>query len=345
MSKIAVIGGGSWGTALTKTLAFKHKNVGLWVWEGDMYGESPLVEIMRISHQNPKYLPGVQIPKHVVISSSLEEICSDAELIVTVVPTQFSRRVFRQMKGIASPNAYFCSASKGMEIKSFKRVTEVLKEELRIDNNHISVISGPSHAEEVGREIPTLVVAASTNKDLAKQVQLTFNNNSYFRVYTSYDVIGVEIAAALKNVIAIAAGIVDGYIERGILGDNSKAALIERGKVEMTRLGTHLGGEERTFNGLAGSGDLIVTCYSRHGRNRRVGQLISEGKSLEEINVLLNGMVPEGVETTRAVYELQRSLPFEMPITEKMHQILFEGKSPIDAYKEFMARDPKHEIY
>ena len=361
--KVSIVGGGGWGTALAVLLGTevfqsrKHLHVHLWV------RREQLAQEIRQKRVNTRYLPGAGIPESVKISSSIEEVVSDAELVVVVVPSQYLRSVTREMGPYLSKGAFICSASKGIEIGTFKRMSEVLHEETRIPRKNIAVISGPSHAEEASVGKATAVVAASSSNAVASYVQETFSTQT-FRVYTSRDVKGVEYGGALKNIIAIGAGICDGLqmiqgpgsSEKGEpeqkefinIGDNAKATLLTRGIEEMSRLGLFLGSRKRTFYGLSGWGDLLVTAYSRFGRNRLVGECLALGMSLDEIEKeKLHGMVPEGVETTKAVYRLCKMIDVEMPITEQIYLVIYEGKDIKTAIHDLMTRSlkPEHGYY
>ncbi len=326
---IGIIGAGGWGTALAQVAARNGHQVRLWA------RNQGLVDEINDKRTNSVYLPDVQLVEGVRATSDATLLNSD-ELIVIAVPTQYIRGVF-------SANAFdirekvVANSAKGIENKTLLRVSQLLKESCKIDRDNYAVISGPSHAEEVVREVPTTVVAASYDENTARCVQDVFNNTT-FRVYRSSDVIGAELGGALKNVIAIAAGIIDGLGT----GDNTKAALITRGLAEISRLGVELGANPLTFSGLSGLGDLIVTCDSRHSRNRRVGELIGKGQTLAEI-LAHSPMVAEGVATTESAYFLAQRHHVEMPIVEQVYEILFHNKSPRQAIYDLMARESKSE--
>ncbi|MCK8823925.1 NAD(P)H-dependent glycerol-3-phosphate dehydrogenase [Fuchsiella alkaliacetigena] len=331
--QIAVIGGGSWGSALAILLAENGYQVTL----RDISSEQ--VKEINEKGSNSNYLPGVKFPDGIEATTDLEAAVQDVKAVVVVVPSSVMRSVAKELKGLIAEETIIVSATKGIEKDSFLRMSEVLKDELRAElHKNIAVISGPSHAEEVSRGIPTTVVAASKSKELAEEVQDIFMADT-FRVYTNPDVVGVELGGSLKNIIAIAAGIADGLD----YGDNTKAALITRGLAEIKRLGVALGAEAMTFAGLSGIGDLVVTCASQHSRNRRLGTKIGQGKSLEEALDEMK-MVAEGVEATKAAYSLAKAEGVEVPIINQAYQVLFADKNPREAVNELMVRSKKHEI-
>jgi glycerol-3-phosphate dehydrogenase (NAD(P)+) len=329
--KVAVLGAGSWGTALALVLEQNHHQVTCWSFE-----QEDLVNI-RNTGENKRFLPDVRIPTSIAFTHSLEECLSQTQLAVVAVPSQAVRSVLTQVKPILKADTIWVSVAKGIEKNTMLRVSEILHQVAGIPDDRIAVLSGPSHAEEVSRNIPTAVVSASRNESTAKQVQKLFSTPN-FRVYANFDVVGVEMGGALKNIIALAAGICDG----AGFGDNTKAALMTRGLVEITRLGIRCGASADTFAGLSGMGDLIVTCMSRHSRNRFVGEQIGKGRSLQAILGEMV-MVAEGVHTTASTHALAREKQVQMPITEQVYQTLYEGKSPIDAVKELMTRESKIE--
>lgn len=329
--RTAVIGAGGWGTTLAQLLAERQHDVTLWA-----RSESYAAE-MRSSRENRIYLPGIALHPSIDITHEAAHL-EDRELYVFAVPTQATREVAGLLSPhIAHQDAVYVSASKGIEKGTMKRVTEVLTEALQVESSRTLSLSGPSHAEEVVRSIPTAVVIAGEDQALAKEVQSAFLL-PFFRVYWSSDVIGVELSGALKNVIAICAGIIDGVG----YGDNTKAALMTRGLAEMRRLGVALGAEEQTFSGLAGLGDLVVTCASQHSRNRFVGQEIGKGRKLAEILGEMK-MVAEGVTTAESARALACEHRIEMPIVEETYRILFEDKDPKEATYDLMTRNPKSE--
>ncbi|MFQ5582946.1 MAG: NAD(P)H-dependent glycerol-3-phosphate dehydrogenase [Calditrichia bacterium] len=330
-SKIAVIGAGSWGTTLAILLAEKQYDVTLWVFEKE---ELPRLETERI---NTKYLPGVAFPENLNLTGDLIEAVSGVEIIVMASPSHVVRSICQQFANHIQKHQIVVNVSKGIDNDTLKRMSEVIQETLSIPAEQVAVLYGPSHAEEVSRKIPTAVVSASNSIETARRVRDIFRTE-YFRVYSSEDIIGVELGGSLKNVIAIAAGICDG----AGFGDNTKAALLTRGMVEMTRLGVVVGARAETFAGLSGIGDLIVTCTSKHSRNRYVGEQIGKGRSLQDVLDEMV-MVAEGVKTTRSVHQLSKKYNVEMPISEQVYEVLFNNKKPKDALRELMLREPKEE--
>ncbi|HLR14845.1 MAG TPA: NAD(P)H-dependent glycerol-3-phosphate dehydrogenase [Bacillota bacterium] len=332
MAKIAVLGAGSWGTALAIVLADNQHDVRLWTHREDQATQ------INETNKNEKYLE-IMIPKEIKATSSLETAVKDAEAIVIVVPTKGIRSVCNQMTGLIPKDTTIIHASKGIEPDSLKRVSEMIHEEIpTYPYEDIVVLSGPSHAEEVAKRQPTTVTVSSVNDKRAAHAQELFINN-VFRVYTSTDVVGIELGGALKNIIALGAGISDGLG----YGDNAKAALMTRGLAEITRLGTTLGANPLTFLGLPGVGDLMVTCTSVHSRNWRAGNLIGRGQSLEDaLNQM--GMVVEGVRTTKAAYQLSKEQNIEMPITEGIYEILVNNKEPREVVRHLMNRDKRKEL-
>ena len=333
MARIAIIGAGSWGTALAIALtrgAISRHSVRIWAYEAEV------VDAMRSLRENTQFLPGFKLPDAVTPTRDFAEALSDAEIVLTVMPSHHARRVATQMLPHLKPQMLFVSATKGIEEKTHLRMTEVLAEVL--GSRRIGAISGPSFAKEVALGDPTAITVASIDADLATTIQREFSDNS-FRVYSSDDIIGVELGGALKNVIAIAAGIVEGLG----LGHNSAAALITRGLAEITRLAVACGAQRETLSGLAGMGDLVLTCTGGLSRNRSVGVALGRGEKLPAIIAGMHGMVAEGVLTTDAALGLARSKQIDLPIAEQMHFILHEGKSPRDAMRELMARPGKTE--
>jgi glycerol-3-phosphate dehydrogenase (NAD(P)+) len=327
----AVIGAGGWGTTLARILDERGHHVTLWARR-----EEFALELSR-ARENTLYLPGIPISSSIDVTHNAHKLAHN-DLYVFALPTQATREVALELSPqIMHGRAIFVSASKGVERGTMARVTEILRDALGVDGTRTVALSGPSHAEEVARGIPTAIVAASEDHAVAKEVQSAFLL-PYFRVYSSSDIIGVELAGALKNVIAICAGITDG----AGFGDNTKAALMTRGLAEMRRLGIALGAEEHTFSGLAGLGDLVVTCSSKHSRNRRVGEEIGSGRSLADI-LQETKMIAEGVPTTEAARSLAELHKIEMPIVEETYKILFDGKDPREATNDLMTRNPKSE--
>ncbi len=331
--RIAVLGAGSWGTTLAILLADNSHQVTLW-----SYREVD-AEVMRSTRENPAFIPGIRIPDSVQITGDLHAAVAAKEMIVGAVPSQFLRSVVEQLKGSLPRNVIVVNVAKGVENGTLMTMSEMLCDALpELPPARIATLSGPSHAEEVSKRIPTTVVVASADPNTARLVQSVFML-PYFRVYESNDIRGVEIGGSLKNVIAIAAGIIDG----ANLGDNTKAAVMTRGIAEIARVGVALGAHIRTFSGLSGIGDLMVTCMSRHSRNRYVGVEIGKGRKLREILGEMV-MVAEGVDTTRSAHDLARKVGVETPIVDQVHKILFEDKDPLKACHDLMTRDPKGEL-
>jgi glycerol-3-phosphate dehydrogenase (NAD(P)+) len=331
VSRIAVIGAGAWGTALSIVLARAgHHDVNLWAFEPDV------CQSIRNQRVNQRFLPGQPIPERVTPTNSIETALNEADIVLTVMPSHHARRLFEQMRPWLMPEAILVSATKGIENETDKRMTEIAAEETRLI--HIGALSGPSFAKEVARGDPTAVTIASASSDVAACIQREFSD-PMFRIYTSDDVVGVELGGALKNIIAIAAGIVEGLN----LGHNSAAALITRGLAEITRLAVACGARRETLSGLSGMGDLVLTCTGGLSRNRSVGVELGRGRKLPDIMAGMHGMVAEGVQTTDAALGLAKHHGIEMPITEQVHLILHEEKSPKDAIRELMNRPGKEE--
>jgi len=329
--KVGIIGAGSWGLSLARKLALKQHDVTVWVFEEEEYNE------LTQTHHSQDFLPEVTLPDSINFSMDLSDFV-DFKYIVNAVPSHAVRTVFSQFAQLGGQPEIAVNVAKGVENDTLKRMSEVLLEELAsLENFEVVTLSGPTHAEEVSRDIPTAIVAASDSQDAAKIVQSIFMDGT-FRVYTNHDIIGTELGGSLKNVIAIAAGIIDGIG----YGDNSKAALITRGITEITRLGMAAGAKEETFSGLSGIGDLIVTCLSQHSRNRYVGEQIGLGKTLDDILSHMK-MVAEGVKTTKSVHQMSEKYGVEMPISEQIYQVLFNDKDPQRAVQDLMTRDPVHE--
>jgi glycerol-3-phosphate dehydrogenase (NAD(P)+) len=294
---------------------------------------------MQAFRENPDFLPGIRIPDSVRITHDLFEAIADPEMIVAAVPSQYLRSAIEKIRDRVLPNIIFVNVAKGIENGTLLTMSEMIHQVIpAISPAQITTLSGPSHAEEVSKKIPTTVVAASVDIETARLVQSAFMV-PHFRVYASEDIKGVEIGGSLKNVIAIAAGIIDG----ANLGDNTKAAVMTRGIAEIARVGVVMGAHVRTFSGLSGIGDLMVTCMSRHSRNRYVGVEIGRGRKLEDILGEMV-MVAEGVATTQSAYDLARKVGVETPIVDQVHKILFEGKDPLEACHDLMTRDPKGEL-
>ncbi len=326
--KTGIIGAGGWGTALAIVLASNQHQTTLWT-----RSQSVADEINQL-HTNSVFLPDITISKAIRATTNPRDL-DDTDLLVIAVPTQYIRSILNEYH-FSLTNKIIVSGAKGIERHTLLRVSEILADVAGITDK-FAVLTGPSHAEEVARLMPTTVVSASLQPEIARSVQKAFTTSA-FRVYSSADVIGAELGGALKNVIAIAAGIIDGVK----MGDNTKAALITRGLAEMTRFGTTLGANAYTFSGLSGLGDLFVTCSSHHSRNRRVGEQIGAGKSLAEI-LAETQTVAEGVSTSESAFELSRKHGVEMPIVEQVYRILFDGKSPRKAINELMIRRAKPE--
>ena len=337
MSDVAVIGAGAWGTAIAIVLGRKGTHrVRLWA------HETEVCESIRQKRINELFLPGRRIPPSVTATNDLATALQDAEIVVSVMPSQHCRALFERVRPLIPPPAMVVSATKGLEEGSLLRMTEVIAQVLRRDGSStfpVGALSGPSFAQEVARGDPTAITIASQDSALLRTVQQDFSDPN-FRVYTNTDVIGVELGGALKNIVAIAAGICDGLG----LGHNSVAALITRGLAEMTRLVVACGGRLGTMAGLAGLGDLVLTCTGGLSRNRSVGVALGQGEKLPEIIAGMHGMVAEGVFTTTVAVQLARARGVEMPITQQMHAILHDGKSPREAIQELMTRSGKSEI-
>jgi len=330
--KVAVLGAGSWGTTLSILLENNGHDVTLWEYKKDY------AKYLFKHRENKIFLPGISIPKTINITYHLAEAVENQHLIVLAVPTQFIRSVVSKFPKINYSNTTLVSVAKGIEKDTHLTVSQILHDEIpSIERENIGVLSGPSHAEEVSRKIPTAVVAASENQATAELIQATFMN-SYFRVYSSTDLTGVELGGALKNVIAVGAGIIDG----AKFGDNTKAAIMTRGIAEISRLGISMGANPLTFSGLSGMGDLIVTCMSRHSRNRYVGEQIGAGNKLKDILKKME-MVAEGVETSKSVFLLAEKYHVDVHISKAVYQILFEDKDPIKITYDLMTREMKPE--
>ncbi len=326
---IAVIGSGSWGCALASVLAEKGNSVRLWSYFAQ---ES---ESLKKHRENKQNLPGLILPENVTYTSDLKTAVSGCPVIVMVTPSSVIGATAEAMAPYVLDGAVVVCASKGFDSKTQKTLTETIQD--AVPNAKVAALSGPSHAEEVAKKMPTMLVAAAGDLKVAKQLQDLFMTDN-LRIYTSTDVLGVELGGALKNIVALCAGISDGLG----FGDNTKAALMTRGMKEITRLGVAMGASLSTFSGLSGMGDLIVTCTSMHSRNRRAGILIGQGKSKDEAMEEVN-MVVEGVYATKEAYTLSKRLGVEMPLTEQAYRVLFEGASPREAVARLMTREKKHE--
>jgi len=331
--KISVLSDGGWGTTLAMVLVDNGHSVTLW-------GPFPeYVEEMRRTRRNEKFLKSVTLPDALVLESDLARACDGVEIVVLAAPSQFMRGTLERLRAVPRPaDLIYVNVAKGIEVDSCKRMSEIVAEVL--GDVRYAILSGPSHAEEVSRKIPTVVMTASRDAAAARSVQQAFMNQ-YLRIYTSDDVVGAELGGSLKNVLALAAGILDGMG----LGDNTKAALMTRGIVEMARLGEALGGRAETFSGLSGIGDLIVTCTSRHSRNRHVGEELGRGRKLAEIQREMGMVVAEGVKTASSAYALARKAGVDTPIVDEVHAVLYEDKDPRVAIRDLMQRDPKSELH
>jgi glycerol-3-phosphate dehydrogenase (NAD(P)+) len=331
MNRISILGGGSWGTALSLLLAKKECEIKLWVWDKNQASE------MLRTRANP-FLPGYSLPENIRITTSMLDSITDAEAVVFVVISEGAAQAARDLAAILPPGVPVVSATKGLSADTGLTISQMLDSALE-SRNPVTAISGPNLAVEVARGVPTATVAACTDLSVAQAIQRLFMCSS-MRVYTNTDVIGVELAGALKNVLAIGAGMSDGMG----FGDNTKAALLTRGLAEITRLGIRLGARQATFMGLAGIGDLMATCASPLSRNRRVGLGLGQGRKLDEILAEI-GQVAEGIPTTRAAYNLAHRTDTPMPITDQIYQVLFEAKDPQTAVLELMNREPKDEVW
>lgn len=331
MIRASFLGGGSFGTALSILLA--KKGVMVSIWDRD----NAVIEDINNNHRNTKYIKDAILPENIKAYKDIKTAVEGSEYVVLAVPSHVIRPLCNSLKGILRPEQIIVSIAKGIEEETLMRLSEVINDVL--PDNPVVVLSGPSHAEEVSIEIPTTVVVSSKNMEYAEKVQDLFMTG-YFRVYTNDDLIGVEIGGAVKNIIALAAGVSDGIG----YGDNTKAALMTRGMSEIMRIGVKLGGRKETFSGLTGMGDLIVTCTSMHSRNRRAGILIGKGTPVNE-TIERIGMVVEGIKACRAFHHLKEKENISMPITDALYNVLFNGKEPTKGVEELMARDKKDETY
>ena len=329
MAKISIIGGGSWGIALAVLLQKNGHEVTIW---SALEQEIAMLK----EHHEHRMLPGVKLPEEIRFTMDDREAVEDKDLLVMAVASSYTRQTSHRLSRLVAPEQKILNVAKGIEEHTVMTLSEIIRQE--IPQADVAVMSGPSHAEEVGRGIPTTIVVGAGTKDTAEYIRNLFMNE-VFRVYISPDVLGIELGGALKNVVALAAGIADGLG----YGDNTKAALITRGITEIARLGTAMGGKFETFCGLTGIGDLIVTCASMHSRNRRAGILIGQGKSCEEAMTEVK-MVVEGVYSAKAAIALSEKYEVEMPIIEQVNAVLFEGRSAAQAVRELMLRDKKLEV-
>lgn len=329
MSKVGVLGAGTWGCALAILLSDNGHDVTIWT---KIEKEALALEENR---DNLKNLPGAKLPRNINITLDLKGACNDKDLLVMAVASPYIRATAHEASPFIREGQILVNVSKGLEDSTLMTLSDVLKEE--IPQADIAVLSGPTHAEEVSRRIPTTIVVGAATKDTARFIQDIFMNE-VFRVYTSPDIIGIELGGSLKNVIALAAGVIDGLG----LGDNTKAALMTRGMAEISRLGITMGGRMETFSGLSGMGDLFVTCTSQHSRNRKAGFLMGQGLSMEEAMKEVNQVV-EGVHSAKAALHMAQKYEVEMPIVEQINMVLFEGKTPGEALADLYGRDKRRE--
>ncbi|WP_291319401.1 NAD(P)H-dependent glycerol-3-phosphate dehydrogenase [Desulfonatronospira sp.] len=331
MTRVAVLGGGSWGTTLANMLSGKGLEVGLWI------REKELVDEIRRTRENSLFLPGIKLDSRLQVSQDLIEVMQGADYFLVAIPTQFMRQALQEARELFPGSPVIICASKGVELVTLKPMSAVVQESLQEKDPFYAIISGPSFAGEVSKRLPTAVSLGCRDEDLGRRVQELMSTD-FFRVYANPDYKGVELGGALKNIMAIAAGISDGLD----FGHDARAALITRGLVEMARLGVALGGREKTFMGLSGMGDLVLTCTGDLSRNRQVGLKLGRGMTLDEI---LEGsrMVAEGVKTTESVWHLAQKMDVDMPITEQVYQVLFARKDPREAVQDLMSRDLKME--
>ena len=330
--KTTVLGAGSWGTTLALVLVENGHDVNLWTYKDSQ------AALMTEKRENPAFLPGIYLPPQLDIMTDLEAACHRRDLIIAAVPAQFLRSVIERVADLELEQTVICNVAKGIENETLMTMSEVLLDVLKHEKReNIAILSGPSHAEEVSRKIPTAIVSSAYKMRSAKTVQDAFMT-PYFRVYVNEDIRGVELGGAIKNVIAVGAGISDG----AGFGDNTKAAIMTRGVYEITRLGVKMGAQPRTFAGLSGIGDLIVTCMSHHSRNRYVGEQVGKGRKLDDVLKEMV-MVAEGVASTRSVRDLASKHHVEMPIVESVYEMLFDGKDPHKVTAEMMTRHAKGE--
>lgn len=330
MAKVSVMGAGAWGIALAIVLRNNNNDVTIW---SKLENE---VNMLKNERENSISLPGIKLQDDIKITTDLRETVKDTDIIVMAVASRFTRQTAAAIRDMVKPGQIIVNVSKGIEDVTFMTLTDVIKDELPCVE--VAALSGPSHAEEVGKGIPTSVVVGAYSKETAEKIQNVFMNN-VFRVYTSPDVLGIELGGSLKNVIALAAGMADGVG----CGDNTKAALITRGIAELSRLGLKMGADEKTLGGLSGIGDLIVTCASMHSRNRRAGILIGQGKTPDEAMTEVKAVV-EGVYSAKAANNLAKKYNVSMPIVEQVNKVLFEGKDVKSAIMDLMGREKKSEI-
>jgi glycerol-3-phosphate dehydrogenase (NAD(P)+) len=334
MTVVSILGAGSWGIAVAQLLFESGHQVQMWEFD-----ESAALRLAE-ERQEPDKLPGIFLSPDIIVTNDLQRSTDNAEILILALPAQTVRSVCERLRKHSFDARFMVSLAKGIEVRSLKRVSEVVSEVLsEFDPQSVVALSGPSHAEEVARNMPTSVVAAGASDVAVAEIQQLFSTPT-FRVYASGDIIGVELGGALKNIIALSAGILDGLE----LGDNTMGALLTRGLAEITRLGVRMGANAETFAGLSGLGDLVTTAASRHSRNRYVGERIGRGEKLPDILKSMT-MVAEGVETTRATVKLAEKYDIEMPITEQVYRVLFEDRDPLEAISELMSRELKREVY
>ena len=321
--KISIIGAGSWGTTLAVLLGEKGFNVKIWA------RREELANGISSKRENIQYLPGIKVPDNIIINHSLKDVLEGSEIIITAVPSEFLRNTIQEIKSYFK-NQIIVSVTKGLEHSTCRRMSQVIEDEL--GKTKIAVLSGPNHAEEVSIKMPTASVVASKDKKIGKIVAECLST-PYFKLYQLDDVIGVEICGALKNISAIATGVVDGFK----LGDNARASIITLGLMEINNFGRHFGAKRGTVYGLAGVGDLIATCVSRHSRNHFVGEQLAKGKTVDEIKKEMHGMIAEGIPTTKAVYEYSKKHGIEMPLTFQAYKVLFDNKNIKEAVKDLLS--------
>ena len=331
--RVGVVGAGSWGTAFAMIPAEKGIPTTIWARRPEIAGE------ISSQHTNGRYLPGFELPASLLATTDLEQAVAGATVVVMAIPSHAFRENFQQVLGVMGDGVPVVSLTKGIEQGSLKRMTEIMTEDGGLGPDRLAVVSGPNLAKEVVSRMPSATVVACADTDVAARLQALFMA-PFFRVYTNPDVVGCELCGAMKNVIAIAAGIADGMN----FGDNTRASLITRGLAELARLGARLGGNPLTFAGLAGMGDLVATCISRLSRNRYVGEELGKGRSLEDITGEMN-MIAEGVKTSRAVVALAERVGVEVPISEHVVKVLYEGVSPQDMVLSLMLRSAKAELH
>ena len=322
MKNISIIGAGSWGTTLAVLIAENGYDITLWV------REKGNLDSITKERENKQYLPGIKIPDNVSISNSISEVASNADILINAVPAQFTREVSKKYSKYVNCDV-IVNTAKGIETGTYKRMSEVLREEL--GNISIVTLSGPNHAEEVSRKMPTATVIASEDVNCLNDVKKIFHTD-YFRVFTHDDIVGVEVCGALKNIAALATGVCDGLG----YGDNARAGIITLGLMEMSTYGKFLSAKRATFYGLAGVGDLVATCTSKHSRNRLVGEKIAEGNRFEDIKKKMRGMVAEGIQTTNAVYEFSKKNNLYMPLTEQVYLVLYKNKDLKEAISDLL---------